>query len=66
MDRFGVEAVEEFIDCCLSIEDLIDVHSLFIKRRDDRPRYDLDAHDEEEEDAQPGRFHAKGLHGLVR
>src|SRR5262249_41785224 len=59
MDRVGVEAVEEFIDCCLSIEDLIDVHSLFIKRRDDRPRFDLAAQDDEEEDARPGRFQAK-------
>ena len=35
MDRFGVEEVETFIDACLSIEDLIDIHSPFIKRRDD-------------------------------
>ena len=34
MDRFGVEEVETFIDACLSIEDLIDVHSPFIKRFD--------------------------------
>ncbi len=32
MDRFGVEEVEDFIDACLSIEDLIDVHSPFIQR----------------------------------
>ncbi|HWA99153.1 MAG TPA: SpoVR family protein [Pirellulales bacterium] len=32
MDRFGVEEVENFIDSCLSIEDLIDIHSPFIKR----------------------------------
>ena len=32
MDRFGVEEVENFIDACLSIEDLIDIHSPFIKR----------------------------------
>ncbi len=37
MDRFGVEEVEEFIDACLSVEDLIDVHSTFIKRADPRP-----------------------------
>lgn len=33
IDRFGYEPVEEFIDACLSIEDLIDPHSQFIKRR---------------------------------
>ncbi len=32
MDRFGVEEVENFIDTCLSIEDLIDIHSPFIRR----------------------------------
>ena len=41
MDRFGVEEVETFIDACLSIEDLIDIHSPFIKRRDDKTRYDF-------------------------
>ena len=33
MDQEGVETVEEFIDACLSIEDLIDIHSPFIRRR---------------------------------
>src|SRR6478609_1816620 len=37
MDRFGVEEVENFIDCCLSLEDLIDIYSPHIKRRDDAP-----------------------------
>ena len=32
MDRFGVERVENFIDSCLSIENLIDPHSVFIER----------------------------------
>src|SRR5689334_24174202 len=41
MDRFGVEEVENFIDSCLSIEDLIDMHLPFIKRRDDVSRYDF-------------------------
>ena len=31
MDEVGVEEVEEFIDACLSIEDLIDIHSPFIQ-----------------------------------
>lgn len=60
MDRFGVEQVEEFIDCCLSIEDLIDIHSPFIKRCDDKPRHDRFAPaDYEEEDPPPGKFQAK-------
>ncbi len=43
MDEVGVEEVEEFIDACLSLEDLIDIHSPFIRRRDDRNRYDFES-----------------------
>jgi stage V sporulation protein R len=48
MERQGEEAVEDFVDSCLSLENLIDIHSPFIKRRDDRSRYDFepDATDE--------------------
>ncbi|HEY4259366.1 MAG TPA: SpoVR family protein [Schlesneria sp.] len=35
VDRYGFEKVEEFIDACLSIEDLIDTHSMHIKRADE-------------------------------
>jgi stage V sporulation protein R len=33
IERHGLERVESFIDTCLSLEDLIDVHSPFITRR---------------------------------
>ena len=33
IDRYGLDAVESFLDRCLSIEDLIDRHSPFIQRR---------------------------------
>lgn len=33
IDRFGLENVENFIDTCLSLENLIDYHSPFIQRR---------------------------------
>ena len=57
MDRFGVDEVENFIDACLSIEDLIDQHLPFIKRHKERlksktPEDDLPAE-------APGRFDAK-------
>ncbi len=32
MDRFGVEKVEGFTDTCLSLENLIDPHSVFMRR----------------------------------
>ncbi len=60
MDRFGVETVEEFIDSCLSIEDLIDIHSPFIQRRDPaRDNYRFEKADQVDEPEQPGRFQAK-------
>jgi stage V sporulation protein R len=35
VDRYGFEKVEEFVDACLSLEDLIDMHSMHIKRAPD-------------------------------
>lgn len=34
MEKYGEDRVEGFLDCCLSIENLIDVHSPFIQRRE--------------------------------
>jgi stage V sporulation protein R len=59
MDRFGVEEVENFIDACLSIEDLIDLHLPFIKRREEPSRYDFNHPEEDPLETQPGRFAAK-------
>ncbi|MEN1679189.1 MAG: SpoVR family protein [Planctomycetota bacterium] len=58
MDQVGVEPVEEFIDVCSSVEDLIDIHSPFIKRREA-----LGARREEEKEHSnggSGKFEAKG------
>ncbi len=33
IDRYGLDTVENFIDICLSLENLIDYHSPYIKRR---------------------------------
>jgi stage V sporulation protein R len=60
MDRFGVEEVETFIDACLSIEDLIDIHLPFIKRREDANRYHFQPADEEAPPPELTRFKAKG------
>jgi len=32
IDRHGLETVEKFVDTCLTVEDLIDPHSLFVRR----------------------------------
>src|SRR5512143_3542147 len=47
-DKLGVELVEDFIDRCLSIENLIDYQSPYVKRRPDRDR----DHDEESPERQ--------------
>jgi stage V sporulation protein R len=33
VEKYGLETVEEFLDACLSLENLIDVHSVGIQRR---------------------------------
>src|SRR5262245_58447099 len=59
MDRYGVDEVENFIDACLSIEDLIDLHSPFIKRAEEKPKYEFKRADDEESPPLPGKFAAK-------
>jgi stage V sporulation protein R len=59
IDRFGVEEVERFIDACLSIEDLIDIHAPFIKRSQEQDRYRFGDASEEPPQAKPPRFRAK-------
>ena len=38
VDRHGLEAVEDFIDACLSLENLIDAHVDFIERQEKKER----------------------------
>jgi len=60
MDRFGEETVENFIDHCLSLENLIDIYSPFIKRRDQISRYNFSPDGEEAENPQSTKFQSKG------
>jgi len=55
MEKHTVEAVEDFIDACLSLESLIDPHSPFIVR--DRPRDD--ASQEDVDSSAPRRLRSK-------
>tara|TARA_B100000809_G_C15103144_1_gene517703 strand:- start:66 stop:1616 length:1551 start_codon:yes stop_codon:yes gene_type:complete len=60
MDRFGVETVETFVDTCLSVEDLIDIHSPFVERYDRQDRYHFqDAVDDQSTTEPQGKFRAK-------
>jgi stage V sporulation protein R len=58
VERFGEDEVEAFVDKCMSIDDLIDIHSVAIKRRDDHAKYDFAPAEEPTEDGAP-RFKAK-------
>ncbi len=59
MDEVGVDEVEAFIDSCLSLEDQIDIHSPFIRRREERSRYDFHGENSNGEPEGPPRFRAK-------
>jgi stage V sporulation protein R len=60
MDESGVEEVEDFIDACLSVEDLIDIYAPFIRRREKKDAYDFGAEKKKEgERNKPARFRAK-------
>ncbi|MFO0969789.1 MAG: SpoVR family protein [Gemmataceae bacterium] len=56
-ERFGEDEVEAFVDRCMSIDDLIDIHSTAIKRREDSARYDFK--EKEEEGLKLTRFKSK-------
>src|ERR1700747_1364711 len=58
MDRYGEETVENFIDNCLSLENLIDIYSPLIKRREAVNRYNFVADDEKEAET-PTKFQSK-------
>ena len=56
-ERYGEEEVESFLDRCMSIDDLMDIHSVAIKRRDEHSRYDFA--EKPEEEAHTTRFKSK-------
>jgi stage V sporulation protein R len=58
--KYGEDKVEQFLDCCLSIEDLIDIHAPFVKRRKKASMTALDAGGGDEDDTTVARFEAKG------
>jgi stage V sporulation protein R len=56
IERYGLQRVEEFLDCCLSLDNLIDAHAPFIVRRRDR---DEEEQEKERHNLQPQRLRAK-------
>ncbi|GAB4149634.1 MAG: SpoVR family protein [Planctomycetaceae bacterium] len=59
IDRFGYETVEQFIDACLSLEDLIDFYSPHIQRKETPKSRDTREKSEDIEAPSKGRFPSK-------
>src|SRR5438045_977132 len=58
-EKYGEDEVEAFVDRCMSIDDLIDVHSTAIRRREEVSRYDFTPQSEDDENAKLTRFKSK-------
>ncbi len=59
VERFGEDEVEAFMDRCMSIDDLIDVHSLAIRRREPVSRYDFTPEQDDSSELRATRFKSK-------
>src|SRR5262249_43229606 len=62
IDRHGVENVENFIDACLSLENLIDYHAAFIERQERRENIAAPQVNEEEDEAPKKIPRPRGKH----
>src|SRR6266851_3769275 len=60
VEKHGEDEVETFVDRCMSIDDLIDIHSTAIRRREEVSRYDFSPEENEGEDVRATRFKSKG------
>jgi stage V sporulation protein R len=59
-EKYGEDEVEAFMDRCMSIDDLIDIHSTAIRRRGDSTRYDFTPEPEgDSDDVKATRFKSK-------
>jgi stage V sporulation protein R len=59
VEKFGEDEVEGFVDRCMSIDDLIDIHSTAIRRRGESTRYDFKEKSEEDDELKLTRFKSK-------
>src|SRR5262245_39458864 len=59
VEKFGEDEVEAFVDRCMSIDDLIDIHSVAIRRRQPTSRYDFTPERDKPEGNGPTRFKSK-------
>jgi stage V sporulation protein R len=59
VEKYGEDDVETFLDKCMSIDDLIDIHSTAIRRRGEVSRYDFTPEPENADVIQVTRFKSK-------
>jgi stage V sporulation protein R len=59
VEKYGEDEVEGFMDRCMSIDDLIDIHSTAIRRRAEVSRYDFTPDADKPDDVQSTRFKSK-------
>jgi hypothetical protein len=59
VEKFGEDEVEAFMDRCMSIDDLIDIHSVAIRRREATSRYDFTPESDKQDGVQATRFKSK-------
>jgi stage V sporulation protein R len=59
VEKFGEDQVEAFLDRCMSIDDLIDVHSTAIRRRPETSRFDFSSEADKNDPNQVLRFKSK-------
>jgi stage V sporulation protein R len=59
VEKYGEDEVEAFIDRCMSIDDLIDVHSTAIRRREESSRYDFGKPEDDDDEVKTTRFKSK-------
>ncbi len=59
VEKYGEDEVENFLDKCMSIDDLIDVHSTAIRRRPEVARYDFGPESEHPSVVPVTRFKSK-------
>jgi len=58
-EKYGEDEVEAFVDRCMSIDDLIDMHSVAIRRREPASRYDFTPEPEDGDGDHATRFKSK-------
>jgi stage V sporulation protein R len=59
VEKYGEDEVESFLDRCMSIDDLIDIHSVAIRRREPISRYDFRPDNDKNDHSGSTRFKSK-------